>query len=108
MLKFRFRTAMLIAAYEMARNGKLTHEELQAVVACCEDSNCDTCQQCEKVTLLAAQDSGDLTADQANNPKAINWQGLIAFIQAIMAILLPLIIPPKPTPTPTVPGGSGG
>lgn len=110
MLHFRFHTAMLTAAYEGAHVGKLSREELAAVVACCKDSNCDTCQQCEEIVLSAAQDSGQLTAEQAANPKAINWAQLIAFIQAIMAILLPLINPPKPTPTPTpsLPAGNGG
>lgn len=101
----RFHTAMLAAGYRLAAAGKINRDQLAAVVACCKDSNCDTCQQCEQIALMAGQDSGDITADQAANPKAINWQGLLAFVEALMAILMPLINPPKPSPS--LPAGAG-
>lgn len=97
-LNLRFHTAMMLAAYRMAGTGELNREQLAAVIACCKDSNCETCKNCESIAVMAAQDSGDLTADQANNPKAINWATLIQLIMTLLAQLLPYIVPPAPTP----------
>ena len=61
------------------------------------------------MALLAGADSGVITPEEAANPAAINWQALMAFVMALLQVLLPLINPPKPgpAPTPSLPAGSG-
>lgn len=107
----KYETALNAASRIAHRQGKITREQFKAIQDCLADKSpgC-ACEDCEAVSISAAMDNGQLTAEQAANPKAINWQGLLAFIQALLPIILAIIgglTPPAP-PAPTVPAGNGG
>lgn len=99
----KFHTALLTAAYASAHKGVITHDDLKATIECTADPTCDTCMACQTITISAAVDNGLLTSEQAHNPNAVNWANLLAFIEAIITIIMQLINPPKPTPTPPAP-----
>lgn len=107
-----FRTALDASSRIGRRQGTINREEFKAIQAALPDTKPDcACADCEAVSIQAAVDSGHLTAEQAANPKTINWAGLLAFIQALLPLILAIIngiTPVPPAPTPSLPSGSGG
>ena len=101
-----YRTALDAASRIARRQGKINREQYRSIQDALADRSADgPCADCEAVSIMAAVDAAKLTADQASNPKAIDWQALMAFIIQIIAIIMQLINPP--TPTPSLPAGAG-
>lgn len=107
-LLMKYETALNAASRIAKRQGKISREEYKSIQDCLADNSPDcVCADCEAVSINTALDNGQLTAAEAANPKAINWQGLLSFLQAILPIILAIIggVTPKP---PTLPSGTGG
>ena len=122
MLRFRYHNALVGVAWVQKYHGQITQEQYDSVVAVSrtyKDGDADLdepttlCGACEKMSYIAGVENGAI--DPAAHPlKTINWANLLAFIQALLPIILQfiqIINPPKPpvppVPTPSLVAGNG-
>lgn len=114
-----YHSAVYAVAWGMHRRGELSDSDFATVKAAIADQpksgstdlnndNC-LCPQLEQLSYDTGVTNGVI--DATKQPlKTINWAGLLAFIQALMPIILQFIAilnPPKPVPTPSLVAGNG-
>lgn len=119
MLRLRYHNALVGVAWVQKYRGQITQDQYNSVVEISRtykdgDADLDTpttlCGACEKMSYNVGVEQA--TIDPNAQPlKTINWANLLAFIQALLPIILQfiqIINPPKPpVPTPSLVGGSG-
>jgi len=116
MLRMRYHNVLVSVAWMQKYKGEISQEQYDSVVQLSKtytpgDAELDTpvtlCGACEKMSYTVGVEDGAI--DATKQPlKTINWANLLAFIQALLPIILQfiqIINPPKPTPS--LVGGNG-
>lgn len=119
MLRMRYHNALIGVAWMQKYKGLISQDDYNNIVIMAKtykegDAELDVpatmCGACEKMSYEMGVEDGSI--DPTKQPlKTINWANLLAFIQALLPIILQfiqIINPPKPpVPTPTAVAGSG-
>lgn len=120
--RMKYHHALFGVAWVQKFRGQITQDQFNSVavvVATYKDGDTDDvnnpstpCGACEVMTYNAAVDAGQITiaGSSSTTLKSINWANLLAFIQALLPIILQfiqIINPPKPVPTPSLVAGNG-
>lgn len=111
--RIKYHNALYAVAWGAHRRHEITDDQFKQVTDMLNDNATpqSACGTCELMSYSVGVDNGVIDAN-AQPLASINWAGLLAFLQALLPIILQFIAiinPPKPPvpPTPSLQSGSG-